>query len=337
MKTSNMFTEAVLITLALTLVSANASTQRRERSGIEVVDTVCAACHAKGEKGAPRIGDQQAWARRTVQGLTGLTEHALTGIRNMPGHGGNTSLSDIEIERAITHMVNQSGGRWIEPLAGASPAMVRKSEQIVQTQCAKCHQEGLDGAPKIGDRTAWLPRLKKGIDTLVKSAIHGRGPMPASGGETDLTDLEIQGAVIHMFNYGVVAQPSNPVTAPEAANAHRKVIDGMEIYLGVVRSEAMPAGQALGNVPSGKGYYHVNISLIDAKTKLAITDAQVNVKVSDPIGLEAKNLEVIAAYNTISYGNHFRMDGMFPYAITAQIKRPAAARPTEAKFEYKTR
>ena len=50
-----------------------------------------------------------------AKGLTGLTSNALQGIRRMPAHGGNANLTDTEIERAITYMVNQSGGNWIEP------------------------------------------------------------------------------------------------------------------------------------------------------------------------------------------------------------------------------
>jgi hypothetical protein len=60
-------------------------------------------------------GQSSPWYCR-ARGLTGLTESALAGIRNMPAHGGDMTLSDIEIERAITWMVNQSSGNWIEPI-----------------------------------------------------------------------------------------------------------------------------------------------------------------------------------------------------------------------------
>lgn len=327
-----------VVALVAAILSPAASSQQRERAGKDVVDTVCASCHAKGENGAPRIGDKQAWAKRASQGLTALTEHALKGIRNMPAHGGNASLSDIEIERAITYMVNQSGGHWIEPLRVAAPGAVLSSEQIVQTQCSKCHQDGLNGAPKIGDRAAWIPRMAKGLDVLLKSAVHGHGAMPARGGVAELSDLEIQGAVVYMFNYGVVMpQAPPPAAAAAIADPHHKIIEGADIYLGVVRAETMRARQQQGNVPSGKDYYYLNISLFDTKTKAAITDAQVKVKVADPISAETKTLELISANNTISYGAYFRMSGPNPYAITAEIQRPGAAGVTEAKFEYKVR
>jgi cytochrome c5 len=226
MITFKQFTVAVIAALAGAMLSLTASAQHPDRTGKDVVDTVCAACHAKGEKGAPRIGDQKAWANRAAQGLTALTAHALTGIRNMPAHGGAPGLSDIEIERAIIYLVNSSGGHWVEPLGGATSTQARQSEQIVQTQCAKCHQTGLNGAPKIGDRAAWVPRMAKGLDALVKSAIHGRGAMPSRGGMADLTDQELRDAAIYMFNYGIGTAPSAPKAATETANPNRKVGDG---------------------------------------------------------------------------------------------------------------
>ena len=332
-----LFTGAVLATLVITLLPVNANPQSRARSGKEVVDTVCAACHREGGNGAPRIGDKQAWASRTSQGLSALTQNALTGIRAMPSHGGNPSVSDFEIERAITYIVNQSGGQWVEPLTGTTPAALRQSEQIVQTQCAKCHQEGLEGAPKIGDRTAWIPRLKKGLNPLIKSAMHGRGAMPASGGDTELSDLEIQGAVIYMVNYGLPTTASETGAATMADSPFHQVVDGLDVYLGVTRSEALGAVPWYTKLLRGAGSHHVNISVFDAKTKLAVTDALVDVKVADPIRLQSKSLDLIAINHMLSYGGNFRMDGEFPYTITAQIKRRDVARPSEAKFEYKVR
>ncbi len=78
----------------------------------------------------------------------------------------------------------------------------RSGEQIVQAQCFKCHESGKGGAPKIGDRTAWIPRVKQGLDVVVRSAIRGHGSMPARGGMADLTDAELRAAVVYMFNKG---------------------------------------------------------------------------------------------------------------------------------------
>lgn len=324
------------LTLAAVIVSPAANGQRRERSGAEVVEAVCVSCHTTGAEGAPKIGDAKAWAARASRGLAALTDSALKGIRNMPAHGGNPGVSDIEIERAVIQMVNQSGGRWIEPLGGATPAVVRSSEQIVRMHCAKCHQDGLEGAPRIGDRAAWIPRMKKGLDALVRSAVHGHGGMPARGGVADLSDTEVQGAAIYMFNYGVAMPVSTPAVAAAAgADPNHRLIAGTDIHLGVFPADSMRTGQDKGSVPSGKGYYHLNISLFDNKTKAAITDARVTVRVSAPTSTETKALELVSSHNTISYGAFFRMSGRSPYTIVAQIERPGVVGVTEVKFQHK--
>jgi cytochrome c5 len=323
---------------ALFASSGAADAQRVERQGKDVVDAVCSACHATGANHAPRIGDTQAWSARASQGLSALTDHAIKGIRNMPPHGGNAGLSDIELERAIVYMVNQSGGHWVEPLGGATPAVLRTSETIVHDQCAKCHLTGQGGAPKLGDREAWLPRLKKGLDPLVASAMHGHGGMPARGGLPDLSDVELRGAILYMFNFGVPTVAAAPAEPPRAEDPRHKLVAGTDVYLGLMAAETLraarrSAGTVGSDIPSGKDVFHVNISLADGKSHVPVTDAQVKVNVSDGMSSESKALSLVAADNSVSYGNWFRMSSGTAYNLTAQILRPGANMPVEAKFQ----
>jgi cytochrome c5 len=324
---------ASAVLIGAVVAAAPAAAQQRVRSGKAVADTYCASCHVPGTNGAPKIGDKKAWSARASQGLSALTAHALQGIRNMPAHGGNPGLNDIEIERAITHMVNLSGGRWVEPLGGASPAVMRTGEQVAQAQCANCHRDGLNGAPKIGDRQAWLPRLSKGLDAVVRSAIHGHGAMPARGGLPDLSDAEIHGAVVYMFNQGVPAPA--PAVSAAAPDPYHKVVDGTEIFFGVKRAEAVPAWQKKRSPAAEKGNFHLNISVFDVKTQTAITDAVVKVRVSDGINVEARTLQPFAADGAAGYSGYVRMLGANPYTITTQIVRPGVAGVTETSFEYR--
>jgi cytochrome c5 len=94
----------------------------------------------------------------------------------------------------------------VEPISRISPQAVRSGEEIVNAQCAKCHRTGVGGAPRIGDRDAWLPRLREGLDTLVQSAIKGHGGMPARGGMANLSDSEMRDAVIYLFRGPVSPQ-----------------------------------------------------------------------------------------------------------------------------------
>ena len=330
---------AFAVLTALSIFVAPAQAQRKERQGKDVVDAVCSGCHLQGKDNAPRIGDVNAWSVRASQGLTALTNNAVKGIRNMPAHGGNAGVSDIEIERAITYMVNRSGGHWVEPVGGATPAVVRTSESIVRAQCATCHESGRDGAPKIGDQAAWIPRLKRGLDPLVASAVHGHGPMPSRGGLPDLSDAEIRGAIVYMFSYGV--PPAAPPAPAAAADPHHKVVSGTDIYLGMTRAESMRAAydNARSNdkpaIPSGKGYYHVNISLVDSKSQVPVTDAQVKVLVSDGMTSETHTLGLLGANNTVSYGSFYRFSSGSAYNITAEIRRPGMAGTIEAKFDFR--
>lgn len=193
---------ALLAALALCTLPAHAI-----HDGKHVVAETCAVCHAGGVDGAPRIGDARAWAARAERGLSSLTDTALAGVRMMPPHGGKLSLSDLEIRRAITYMVNESGGHWVEPLDPANPPAGRTGLAIVRGQCVKCHGEGLHGAPRIGDKDAWIGRARNGFDSLQRSAIKGHGGMPSRGGMADLTDAELSRAIAYMFQQSVRGEP----------------------------------------------------------------------------------------------------------------------------------
>jgi cytochrome c5 len=189
----------------VTGMTRTAAAQSTERSGKQVVDALCVSCHGPGAGGAPKIGDRKAWANRAAKGLSGLSSSALAGIRQMPAHGGNMTLTDVEVERAIAYMVNQSGGNWTEPVSRTTPTPPRSGKEIVEAQCIKCHGTGAGGAPKIGDRAAWTQRAKQGFDAVVASAIRGHGAMPPRGGMADLTDPEIRSAIAYMLNPGAGA------------------------------------------------------------------------------------------------------------------------------------
>ena len=95
---------------------------RVHKSGEEVVQAACAACHASGAMGAPKIGDKGAWGPRLSQGYETLVKHAIEGIRMMPARGGNPDLSDTEVARAVAHMANAAGASFKAPEPPAEPA-----------------------------------------------------------------------------------------------------------------------------------------------------------------------------------------------------------------------
>ena len=195
MKTNKLSYGALLLSMSAAALSA-APVQADERSGKEVVETICATCHATGKDGAPKIGDKEAWSQRAAKGLDKLTENAVTGVRKMPAHGGQAALSDIEMSRAVGYMV--SGGHSTDTNKAYSSPKTRTGAQVVEERCKECHAEGKSGAPKLGDMNDWKPRLKNGVAPLVKSAINGHNSMPARGGLANLSDAEMKSAVEFM-------------------------------------------------------------------------------------------------------------------------------------------
>ncbi|MGI8896656.1 MAG: c-type cytochrome [Casimicrobiaceae bacterium] len=82
-------------------------------------------------------------------------------------------------------------------VAAAAPAIagIPDGKQTYNTACVACHGAGIAGAPKFGDKAAWTPRLKTGIDSLYAAAIKGKGAMPPKGGITTLPDAAVKAAV----------------------------------------------------------------------------------------------------------------------------------------------
>ena len=332
---------ALVILTAAAMLPAMSRAQ--DRTGKQVVDAVCSACHATGLNGAPRIGDKKAWSKRAAQGLSSLTQHALDGIRNMPAHGGQPNLSDLEIARAVTFMVNQSGGHWVAPINPNRFGKERTGEEVVMGQCERCHAKGLDGAPKIGDLQAWAPRIAHGMPYLVRSAIHGHGGMPPRGGEANLTDSELSAAILYMIN-PASAHPTAPApqTPTSAMEPNHKIVDGIEIYLGYVTTasiRALPASSPEktmhGGIPTGAGYYHVNVSLFNANTHAAINDAKVRMDFDWPAMAEkVVDMQRMPFEGGGSYGNYVKTEPSTPCTMTLHITRPGSDETTSATFEH---
>jgi cytochrome c5 len=329
----------VLLSLVL-WVPSGGTAQAAERSGKEVVDAVCAACHGTGVSGAPKIGDQKAWSKLASRGLTGLSQSALKGIRNMPSHGGNPTLTDIEIERAITYMVNQSGGRWTEPVSRTTPAAERSGEQVVRAQCIKCHESGVGGAPKIGDRAAWVPRLKQGVDPLVRSAINGHGGMPPRGGLANLTDRELRNAIVYMFNPVMVVTARRG--APTAVTGQDfAVVGSTTLYFGVIAADTIRTHpneypqKAYGVPPSAPAQYYITVAVFDSASGQRIDDAAVSARVATATGSgPEKPLQPVSIADSRSYGNYFAMGGTGTFKITVLIRRSGSPDAAQAQFEY---
>ena len=106
--------------------------------------------------------------------------------------------------------------------AGGDAAKAPKSgEDIYKSVCAACHSSGAAGAPKFGDKSGWASRIKEGQKRLVATAIKGEGAMPPRGGGGELSDLEVERAVVYMANQAGASfkEPAAPAAEKTAAAA----------------------------------------------------------------------------------------------------------------------
>ncbi len=105
-----------------------------------------------------------------------------------------------------------------------APQAGMTGEQVYQDVCKVCHEAGLVGAPKFGDKAAWAPRIKRGVNALYASALNGKDQMPPKGGNRNLTDIEVQRGVVYMANRsGAKFDEPSAAPAPTAAIASTPV------------------------------------------------------------------------------------------------------------------
>jgi cytochrome c5 len=176
------------------------------RSGDEIVKAVCTACHQAGVANAPKLGDKAQWAPRLKQGLNALVASVVKGKGAMPPKAGDASLTDEEIARAVVVMANQAGAKFKEPAPSKPPAVAAAKPQassgkaVYDQTCVACHAQSVAGSPKLGDKAAWAPRLKTGMDSLVQSVLKGKGAMPPKGGNASLNEAQVRAAVEFMVS-----------------------------------------------------------------------------------------------------------------------------------------
>ncbi|PWF46727.1 c-type cytochrome [Massilia glaciei] len=88
-------------------------------------------------------------------------------------------------------------------VVAASAADLAIGEKVYGTSCVSCHGAAVLGAPKLGDKPSWTPRIAKGADALYKSAVEGIKMMPPRGGNAALKDEELKAAVDFMVSKAI--------------------------------------------------------------------------------------------------------------------------------------
>ncbi len=229
------------------IVTVDKSIAPVARTGEQVFNAVCTACHTAGILGAPKL-EKAAWDPRISKGLQGLMASAINGINQMPARGGDPTLTDQEMTDTILYMTGKAGIELAKPAAAtqaapaaepaaaapaaepaaatpaaeptaatpvapaaATPAAAVQQpaapasggingEKIYKGLCFSCHDVGVAGSPKLGDKAAWSARIAAGNESLYTHSINGLNVMPARGGNPALSDDEVKAAVDWMVS-----------------------------------------------------------------------------------------------------------------------------------------
>ncbi|KTC88114.1 cytochrome c [Legionella drozanskii LLAP-1] len=172
------------------------------KRGKQVYVNACIICHQNGEMSAPEIGNASNWYFRLQQsGLTGLYRHAIDGYNSMPVKGACVTCSDNDVIAAVDYILNNSLTRsqWSDLTSGGAAKYPSNGQEIYEENCGICHNQGLQGAPKIGDKKAWEPLLAQNMDVLIEKTIKG-DDHPKKGGCKHCTTGEVIEAIKYMVS-----------------------------------------------------------------------------------------------------------------------------------------
>lgn len=104
----------------------------------------------------------------------------------------------------------------VQIAAPSGPKGNLTGEQVFGQVCKTCHEAGIAGAHKLGDKAAWGKVIAQGEKLTLQHALSGIRAMPPRGGNANLTDDEVQRAVVFMVNKAGASWKEAPVAAAPA-------------------------------------------------------------------------------------------------------------------------
>ena len=159
------------------------------------------------------------WVQLALAALVGvifLITFFQSGFKHDALDGGNIekTAKNLEPVGAVSTKDAQASGS----------AKTRSGEEVYKASCQACHATGVANAPKPDDKAAWEPRVATGLDALIKTAVNGKGAMPARGGNPAVTDEEIKAVILYMTGKaGFDLSSAKKVEATPTATAQKEV------------------------------------------------------------------------------------------------------------------
>ncbi|VWC50127.1 cytochrome C [Burkholderia lata] len=179
---------------------------------------------------------------------------------------GTDALSDEQVAARVAPLAK------VDVKDANAPRTYKTGEEVYKAVCVTCHGTGAAGAPKFGNKDDWAPRISQGFDTLLKTALAGKGAMPPRGGTSpdDVSDYEIARAIVYMANNdganfpepaapaANAAQPANGAAAASGtADAASAQIAAAQAAIAAIpkAGEAPAAAAAPAGADAGKALY----------------------------------------------------------------------------------
>ncbi|MFP3797485.1 c-type cytochrome [Paraburkholderia sp. SIMBA_027] len=210
----------------------DANAPRVYKTGEQVYQAVCSACHASGAAGAPKFGNTGDWAPRIAQGYDTLWHTALSGKGAMPPRGGTSpdDYSDYEIGLAVAYMANHGGANFQDPpkpapgaanaasgAAAAAPAASGADANAAQASAAAAAiaaiPQAASGNPAAGGATqsADAAQAGKALYTQVCQACHAAGVLgaPKFGNKDDWAP-RLKDPMDTVYNYALHGKGAMP-------------------------------------------------------------------------------------------------------------------------------
>ncbi|WP_310634195.1 c-type cytochrome [Paraburkholderia sp.] len=211
----------------------DANAPRVYKTGEQVYQAVCSACHASGAAGAPKFGNAGDWAPRIAQGYDTLWHTALSGKGAMPPRGGTSpdDYSDYEIGLAVAYMANHGGANFQDPpkpapgaanaasgAAAAAPAASGADANAAQASAAAAAIAAIPQAASGGNATAGgatqsadASQAGKALYTQVCQACHAAGVLnaPKFGNKDDWAP-RLKEPMDTVYNYALHGKGAMP-------------------------------------------------------------------------------------------------------------------------------
>ncbi|HEM7896838.1 TPA: cytochrome c5 family protein [Burkholderia cenocepacia] len=176
---------------------------------------------------------------------------------------GTDALSDEQVAARIAPIAK------VEVKDANAPRTYKTGEEVYKAVCVTCHGTGAAGAPKFGNKDDWAPRISQGFDTLLKTALAGKGAMPARGGTSpdDVSDYEIARAIVYMANNdganfpepaapaANAAQPASGAPASGADASNAQAAAAMAAIAAIPKAGEKPAAAPADAATAGKALY----------------------------------------------------------------------------------